>query len=181
MLPRIHQLASRTHPSWSTIATITIIHQDCQCGPGSHSDTAHLASNKTTVLSPIITQCGRLSVLGKIVRMICASVGGITLSSHRRRHAAQLFLPISTFSQTVLSLNRENHQCPSLPARFKWQGSIYKGSKNMTISWCMLGVIERDRKHVCYYPRRNDSMAFTTIKKDLKWDTFQNTEQEVSM
>lgn len=53
----------------------------------------------------------------------------------------------------------------------------------MNVSWCVLAIIEPDRKHICYYPGKNDWEAFTmTIKRLLKWwDVFQSTQRSVDI
>lgn len=100
----------------------SFICQDRQYGPDCHSDPAHWpvlwwVSNKITVLNPIITLHGRMSVLINRKGNLCLCWWH---HSQLPQNTTHLFLPISTLSQTVLSLNPESHQGSFLPASSKW-------------------------------------------------------------
>lgn len=104
--------------------------------------------------------------------MTCACIGDITPNSHRNRHAALPahlhILPNCAQPFFQLASNDRKH---------------LEGLQNMNISWCVLDIIEPDRKHICYYPGRNDCVAFTMIIKRLLkwWDIFQNTQRSVNV
>lgn len=95
----------------------------------------------------------------------------------------QLFLPISTFSQIVLSLTPENHQCSSLPVSFKWQEVFRRAPRTRTFPGVCLISLNQTENISAIILEKNDWVAFTkTIKRLLKWwDIFQSTQRSVDV